>query len=204
MKKSLLVLFVLFAVKPGFAQTAALPASDIVLKESYARAAKENKKVMLIFHASWCGWCKKMEASLADAAIKPLIDKNYVVATLDVMEQPAKKNLENPGSLEVMTKLKGEKSGLPFWVILDAKGKVLGDSQVRPEGASLDTYGDNVGCPASPSEVAYFTKLLKATSKLNDEQLAIIAKRFAQNAPAPATQPATPATPASPATVGSK
>ncbi|MEB0262500.1 MULTISPECIES: thioredoxin family protein [unclassified Mucilaginibacter] len=124
MKKSLLILFVLFAVKSGFAQTATLPASEVVLKEAYAKAAKENKKVMLIFHASWCGWCKKMEAPLADPTIKPLIESNYVVATLDVMESPEKKNLENPESLEVMTKLKGEKSGLPFWVVLDAKGKV--------------------------------------------------------------------------------
>ena len=190
MKKSLLILFVLFAIKSGFAQTAALPASEVVLKEAYAKAAKEDKKVMLIFHASWCGWCKKMEASLNDPSIKPLIDNNYVIATLDVMEQPAKKNLENPGSFEVMTKLKGEKSGLPFWVILDAKGKVLGDSQVRPAGASLDTYGDNVGCPASPNEVAFFTALLKNTSKLNDEQLSVIAKRFALNQPAPAAKTA--------------
>ena len=190
MKKSLLILFVLFAVKSGFAQTAALPASEVVLKEAYAKAAKEDKKVMLIFHASWCGWCKKMEASLNDPSIKPLIDNNYVIATLDVMEQPAKKNLENPGSLEVMTRLKGEKSGLPFWVVLDAKGKVLGDSQVRPAGASLDTYGDNVGCPASPNEVAFFTALLKNTSKLNDEQLSVIAKRFALNQPAPVAKTA--------------
>lgn len=205
MKKSLLILFVLFTVKSGFAQTATMPASETVLKDAYAKATKENKKVMLIFHASWCGWCKKMEASLNDPMVKKMFDDNYVIAKLDVMEQPAKKDLENPGSLEVMTKLKGEKSGLPFWVVLDAKGKVLGDSQVRPAGASLDTYGENVGCPASKEEVAFFTKLLKATSKLNDGQLAIIANRFAQNQPAPAPAAAPkPAAPVSPATVGSK
>ena len=202
MKKSLLILFVLFTVKSGFAQTVAMPASETVLKNAYAKAAKEKKKVMLIFHASWCGWCKKMEASLKDPLVKKMFDDNYLIATLDVMEQPAKKSLENPGGMDVMVKLKGEKSGLPFWVVLDAKGKVLGDSQVRPAGASLDTYGENVGCPASPSEVAHFTTLLKATSKLNDEQLSVIAKRFAQNQPAPA--PPKPAAPVTPATVGSR
>ncbi|QHS57305.1 thioredoxin family protein [Mucilaginibacter sp. 14171R-50] len=201
MKKLLLILLVLFTVKSGFAQTAAMPASEIVLKDAYAKASKENKKVMLIFHASWCGWCKKMEASLNDPSVKKMFDDNYVIATLDVMEQPAKKDLENPGSMDVMTKFHGEKSGLPFWVVLDTKGKVLADSQVRPAGALMDTYGENVGCPASPSEVAYFTNILKATSKLTDAQLAVIAKRFAQNAPAPVAKPATPAAPAS---VGSK
>jgi thiol-disulfide isomerase/thioredoxin len=202
MKKSLLILFVLFAVKSGFAQTAAMPSSEVVLKNAYAKAAKEDKKVMLIFHASWCGWCKRMEASLNDPLVKKMFDDNYVIATLDVQEQPEKKHLENPGGTDVMVKLKGEKSGLPFWVILDAKGKVLGDSQVRPAGASLDTYGENVGCPASDSEVLFFAQLLKATSKLNDEQIAVISKRFAQNRPAPA--PAKPAAPVAPATVGSK
>ncbi|RYU92445.1 thioredoxin family protein [Mucilaginibacter terrigena] len=204
MKKTILILFVVFAAKTGFAQTAALPTSENILKDAYAKAAKENKKVMLMFHASWCGWCRKMEASLNDPLVKKMFDDNYVTATLDVMEQPAKKNLENPGSLDMMTKFHGEKSGLPFWVVLNAKGKVLGDSQVRPAGASLNTYGESVGCPASTDEVAFFVKVLKATSNLNDEQLAIIAKRFAQNAPAPAAQPATPATPTSPASMGNR
>lgn len=193
MKKAFLLLTILFASATTFAQTAAMPASETVLKEAYAKAAKENKKVMLIFHASWCGWCKKMEASLADPTVKKSIDDNYVIATLDVQEQPAKKDLENPGSLEVMTKLKGDKAGLPFWVVLDAKGKVLADSQIRPKGASLDTYGENVGCPASDEEVAYFAEILKATSKINADGIAAISKRFAMNKPAPqpaATKPA--------------
>jgi hypothetical protein len=47
----------------------------------------------------------------------------------------------------------------------------------------LDTYGENVGCPAAADEVAYFTSVLKSTSKLKEEQLAIIAKRFSLNRP---------------------
>lgn len=163
-----------------------MPSSESVLADAYAKAAKENKKVFLMFHASWCGWCKKMEASLNDPSCKKMFDDNYVFATLDVMEQPAKKDLENPGSLEVMTKLHGEKAGLPFWVVMDSKGKVLADSQIRPKGASLDTYGNSVGCPAADEEVAFFTSILKATSKLTDADLAVIAQRFAKNKPAPA------------------
>jgi len=189
MKKIILLLFVIAIGFSSRAQTANQSA-DEVLKQAYTQAAKEHKKVMLIFHASWCGWCKKMEASLNDLSCKQMIDNNYVIATLDVLEQPAKKNLENPGSTEALAKFHGEKSGLPFWLILDEKGKVLGDSQVRPKGASLDTYGDNVGCPASESEVAYFVQLLKSTSKLSDDDLAVIGKRFALNQPAPAAKPA--------------
>ena len=184
MKKHIVLtaLLALAVTITSLAQTV-MPSTQSVLQKAYAQAAKEHKKVFLIFHASWCGWCKKMDASLNDPSCKKMFDDNYVFATLDVMEQPAKKELENPGSLDEMKRLHGEKAGLPFWVILDANGKVLGDSQIRPAGASMDTYGNNVGCPASAEEVAYFTKLLKATSKLNDEQLAVISKRFVQNQP---------------------
>ncbi|WP_448702297.1 thioredoxin family protein [Mucilaginibacter sp. AW1-3] len=190
--KRLLILFIAFSfmfAATGFAQTT-LPTSESVLKQAYTQAAKENKKVLLIFHASWCGWCKKMEASLNDPSCKTMFDDNYVIATLDVLERPAKASLENPGSLDVLKKYKGEKSGLPFWLVLDANGKELADSQVRPAGASLDAPGESVGCPASEKEVAFFVGVLKATSKLNDEQLAVIAKRFAQNKPAPVARTA--------------
>ncbi|HEY9533185.1 MAG TPA: thioredoxin family protein [Mucilaginibacter sp.] len=169
------------------------PASSVVMKQAYAQAKKEHKKVLLMFHASWCGWCKKMDASLEDPSCKKFFDDNYVIAHLDVLEQPAKAGLENPGSLDQLKAFKGEKSGLPFWVILDAKGKLLGDSKIRPAGASLDAPGESIGCPAAENEVAYFLQLLKSTSKLNDGQLAVIGKRFALNKPVAVVKPAKPA-----------
>jgi thiol-disulfide isomerase/thioredoxin len=190
MKKQLLTLaLIITATAVSLAQTI-MPASQDVLAKAYAEAGKQHKNVILIFHASWCGWCKKMEASLNDPSCKKMFDDNYVITTLDVMEQPAKASLENPGSLDVLKQYKGEKSGLPFWVVLTPGGKLLGDSQLRPEGASLDTPGDGIGCPAEEKEIAYFTSLLKKTSKLNDEELAVIGKRFALNKPVPVAKPA--------------
>jgi len=167
-----------------------MPSTDVVMKAAYAQAKKEHKNVMVIFHASWCGWCKKMEASINEPELKPLFDANYVITYIDVLENKDKKDLENPGSTEMLAKYKGDKGGIPFWFVADAKGKELADSQIRPEGASMDTYGNGVGCPAEESEVAYFVKILKSTSKLNDDQLAMISKRFAQNKPAPVVKPA--------------
>ena len=192
MKKYIFLFVALIAIANfSFAQEKPA-ATDVVLKQAYAQAKKENKKVLLMFHASWCGWCKKMDASLNDPTCKKFFDDNYVIAQLDVLEQPAKANLENPGSLDQLKLYKGEKSGLPFWVILDEKGKLLADSQIRPAGASLDTPGESMGCPAQQNEVAYFVQLLKATSKLTDDQLTIISKRFAQNKPMPVAKPAAP------------
>lgn len=201
MKKQLLLALVLiFAARvTGFAQEPApteMPSTESVMTKAYAQATKEHKNVMVIFHASWCGWCKKMEASMNEPELKKFFDDNYVIARLDVMENKGKENLENPGALAFMTKYKGEKSGLPFWFVADAKGNKLADSQIRPEGASLDTYGENVGCPAQENEVAFFAKILKNTSKLNDKQIAMISERFAKNKPAPVVKPVVASKPA--------
>lgn len=182
MKKRLLIVVILLI---GFnfvssAQTT-MPSAETVMNKALAQAAKQKKKVFVIFHASWCGWCKKMEACINDPTLKAMFDANYVMAYLDVMESPEKEALENPGAMAYMIQYQGDKSGLPFWFIADDKGNKLADSQNRPEGASLSTYGENVGCPAEESEITYFAKVLTATSKLNADQLLVISKRFALN-----------------------
>jgi len=179
-KRVILSLALLMFTAITFAQTA-VPSTEEIMNKAYAQAKKENKKVLVMFHASWCGWCKKMEASINEPTLKKFFDDNYVIAELTVQESKGKEHLENPGSLAFMTKYKGEKAGLPFWFVTDANGKELADSQIRPEGASLDTYGDNVGCPAAENEVAFFAKILKNTSKLKDSEIAMISERFAKN-----------------------
>ncbi len=160
-----------FSVAISHAQE--VPSADAVLNEAYTQAAKENKKIIVIFHASWCGWCRKMDSSLNDASVKKYFDKNYIVKHLTVHESKGKENLENPGALEMLTKYKGEGQGLPFWLVFDKDGNLLGDSQVSP--------GVNSGCPASKEEVAHFIDLLKKTSSVTDEQIAAVEKRFRKN-----------------------
>jgi thioredoxin-related protein len=182
MKPILFLSALFFCVSTVCVAQAPMPSAETVMQQSFEQAAKTgNKKVLLIFHASWCGWCKKMEASINDPACKKMFEDNYVVTYIDVLEQPAKAGLENPGSLDLLKKYKGEKSGLPFWVVLDASGKLLADSQIRPAGAGPDAPGNNTGCPSEPNEVTYFTGVLKATSKLSPVSLAVIEQRFLQN-----------------------
>jgi thioredoxin-related protein len=178
----LAILFVLFQ-QLAFAQPPAtdVPTADQVMKAAFEQAGRQKKNVLLMFHASWCGWCHRMDTSLNDPAVKKFFDDNYVITHLVVDESPANKNLENAGANEVRTKYHGDGSGIPFWLVFDKDGKLLADSKLRannegPEG------GNNIGCPANPEEVTYFVEILKKTSKITDPQLTIIAERFRKNA----------------------
>jgi thiol-disulfide isomerase/thioredoxin len=154
--------------------------TDEILQEAYKQATKENKNVFVIFHASWCGWCRKMDTAMSDKAVKKFFDDNYVIRHLVVYESKGKEKLENPGATDLLTKYKGNDQGIPYWLIFDKDGKLLADSKMRPEGAGFE-QGDNSGCPASEKEVEHFINVLKKTSALNDTQLKVIYDRFRMN-----------------------
>ncbi|MBD0298266.1 MAG: thioredoxin family protein, partial [Flavisolibacter sp.] len=164
-----------------FAQQAPKPA-DAVMQEAFERAVQENKNVFVIFHASWCGWCRKMDTAMNDVSVKKFFEDNYVITHLTVLESDENKELENPGAEEMYYQYGGgDDQGIPYWLVFDKDGKLLADSQIRPEGAGLDEPGQNAGCPAKKEEVAHFIRVLKKTSSLNKDQLAIIQKRFREN-----------------------
>lgn len=172
MRQLLVLSALLFLVNGVFAQTKVASAKE-VLGPVYAKAAKENKKVLVIFHASWCGWCRKMDSSLNDKTVKPLIDRYFEITHLTVKESPNKKALENPGAEELLNKFGGADQGLPYWAVLYSSGELITDSQYKP--------GENVGCPASEEEVDYFITVLRKTTTLKNEELEIIQKRFRKN-----------------------
>lgn len=137
-------------------QVAPAPASELLAK-ARAEAGKHGKRVFVRFTASWCGWCHKMEKVLDQPAVAAVIRKHYVFVTLDVLEQGPKKSLENPGGEKVMNDLGGAGQGIPFFAALSAKGEKLLDSRLMPGN-------QNIGCPATPEEIAAFGTFLTKTA----------------------------------------
>ncbi|MEJ2881172.1 thioredoxin family protein [Pedobacter sp. GR22-6] len=170
----------LLIINTAFGQTSPLPANE-VLNNALKKAKAEKKSVLLVFHASWCGWCRKMDASLNDPAVKPYFDKNYIIADIVVYESKGKENLENPGAADLLKKYNNADQGLPTWLVFDAKGSLIADSQMRPEGVAQTAKGENVGCPAKKEEVAYFVSTLKKSSKLTEKELGAITTVFRKN-----------------------
>lgn len=177
MKKFATILMIcLFAFTHTNAQTNPASANDI-LKEAKLEAAKTHKNVFVIFHASWCIWCHRMDSAMNDPKIKSFFDKNYVIRHLTVDESKDKKDLENPGASELRDQYHGDGQGIPFWFILDKDGKLLADSRIVDANGNI---GNSVGCPAEPQEVNYFIEVLKKSSSLNDGDLKLIHDRFSK------------------------
>lgn len=155
----------LLGVSPQAVLASQPPSTGDVLKQAMTQAKSSKRNVWVIFHASWCGWCKKLDAFIDSPEFKPIFDRNFVIVHLTVMENGDKKNLENPGGMEYMTKLGGAAAGLPFFAMLDSNGKVLSDSMMVVPGK---TEKQNTGHPMAPEEVAHFmTMLQKAAPNLS-------------------------------------
>lgn len=170
--------YLLFCTITLRAQDTPLPVSELMHAAS-EKAGRENKKVFVIAHASWCGWCKKMDRSMTDdPQIKTEFEKAYVITHITAYESKGKEALENPGALDFLKTHGGADEGLPFWFIFDPQGKLLSDSKMKYKGKEELS---NSGCPASEEEVANFIQVLKKTSSMSEGALKKIQQRFRLN-----------------------
>lgn len=151
----------LLALSFAVAASAQVPAASKVMEAAQAEAAAGRKTVFVIFHASWCGWCRKLDQFMATPENRPIFDKYFVEARLDVEEHGDQKSLENPGGEEVMTKIAGAERGLPTFGFLDAAGRLIVNS-IRPGDAQAKE--GNIGYPSKPWKIDWFLSMLKKSA----------------------------------------
>src|SRR5262245_10510964 len=131
-----------------------------------AQAKKEDKQLFLIFGSPTCRWCRVFEKYHADAAVSGVISKHLVLVKVDVEE--------NGGGQEMYSEY-GKARGVPAFVILNAAGKVLGDSG----------DGDkNIGFPFQPDEIdRYFAVMKTACPRLTDAEIQVLRDKLKEVRP---------------------
>lgn len=112
MKLKLILLVCLLLMTSQIAKSQ--ESADAIIKKAQVTAKKEGKHIFVLFHASWCGWCKKMDNNMMSDKTKALFEGEYIIKHLTVQESKKNKNLENPGAQELLVSLAPNKIGVIF------------------------------------------------------------------------------------------
>jgi thioredoxin-related protein len=172
---SVLVLLCTIATRPLQGQRRVLPA-QILVERAVRVASAEDKTVFIHFGASWCKWCKQLNAMLRSSELKQIIGSHFVVISLTVQESESKKSVENPGAETLMTE-SGGKTGVPYYLFLNKDGARIANSMVLPNHA-------NIGYPATAEEIKAFEDLMgRVAPRMSVAERARIVDYLTKHAP---------------------
>jgi thioredoxin 1 len=88
------------------------------IERALSSAARDHKRVLLVFGGNWCYDCHVLDATFHLKGIAPLIDANFHVVHVNVGDYD--KNLDLANKYEVPLK-----KGVPSLAVLDPDGKLL-------------------------------------------------------------------------------
>jgi thiol:disulfide interchange protein len=115
------------------------PASAETLINAAVRVAQtENKGVLIHFGATWCKWCKRLDAAFESPELSGIFHDNYVLMHLTVQEEDDKVDTENPGAAALMAEFGASQAGIPIYLFLDKNGRRLASSMALPMEAISD------------------------------------------------------------------
>lgn len=107
------------------------PANADAKKEIAAavqEAAKEHKRVLLVFGATWCFDCFALDYRFHQPAVQPVLDKNYRVVHVDIGQHDK--------NLDIAQRYKTPIEAVPALAVLDGNGKLLYSGQLHQFSAA--------------------------------------------------------------------
>ena len=162
MKSMTALLILVLLGTPEVSQTGKRDSSapNRILTNAEAIAFSQNKNILLMFTASWCGPCHRFESFLDDPAMRPIFDRYFVRLVVDYGERPNDtRHQDTPGADELIDSLHDRETGVPLIVMLSSSGKPIVDS-VRPVYGRRNNHA-NIGYPESPIGIGWFLEMLK-------------------------------------------
>jgi len=115
------------------------------ISSALAAAAKDHKRVLLVFGGNWCYDCHVLDATFRSKAFAPIVNANYHVLHINVGNYDANLDLADKYQIPL-------KKGVPSLAILDPDGKLV-VSQKQGEFESTVRIG--------PEDVLEFLKKWK-------------------------------------------
>jgi thioredoxin 1 len=88
------------------------------INEALQAAAKDHKRVLLVFGASWCFDCFALDYRFHQPEIQPIVDNNYHVVHVDIGRNDKNADLIKKYNIPI-------EKGVPSLAVLDSKGRVL-------------------------------------------------------------------------------
>lgn len=88
------------------------------IREAMVRAAKNHKRVLVVFGADWCYDCHVLDRAFKRADVAPTLKANFEVVHVDVGEGDKNQDLMNEYQVPM-------KRGIPALAVLDASGKLI-------------------------------------------------------------------------------
>lgn len=92
--------------------------ADQEIKRALEDAAKDNKRVLLIFGANWCYDCHVLDRALHEGSAGMIVSKSYLLVHIDIGE--GDKNTELTRTYRIPIN-----KGVPAVAVLNAEGKLL-------------------------------------------------------------------------------
>ena len=93
------------------------------IKEAVAKAAKEHKRVILVFGGNWCYDCHVLDLAFHQPDVQPIVDKNFEVVHVDIGGEE-KKNEDVIAQYKIPID-----KGVPSLAVLESDGKLLYSQQ---------------------------------------------------------------------------
>lgn len=110
--------------------------AEDLIAQAVTRATREDKRILLLFGANWCPWCRRLQATLTtDPAVRQKLQQKFVLVYVDANTRNDK--LRNATVLEKFGQPTLE-HGLPVFVILDREGRQIGTRETATLAADTD------------------------------------------------------------------